>query len=881
MSAQLASWLETHRQPILRAWTRALRSDSRSGQAPRIDRTALAALYDQLVTRAHGRESPSVPIESVLSQLEGAPASLATWLRVPFGLRRAAWEVALHQEPAAALPLLAALEPLIDQVVEAWARRYEATMTATLRQRVEEAEFMTTQLAVASEEADEVALRISRLYAFSRAISGSLQLHDLLRIIGEEFQQTLSADCCTIWLRTENDLINAHTRGYPEPLATQRYALHEASLVPQALQRSEPWLLDAPFALQDGGWVDPGAALLALPLIAGDKRLGVIVMQRRQQSFAAEQAVLAQSLASQAALALENACLYDQIVQLNAELEQRIEARTAELRTERDRLELLFAVSSAVSSTLDVDQMLAELLAVLAQRLHIRYASAMLIDAETAQLERRAVLGDTAERALRAPLGAGIAGWVARHAAPLLIDDVTADPRWQASAGGETYAGCAAVLAVPLVASDETLGVLTVAHPEAGHFSHEHQRLLTVIANEVAVALHNAALYHYISDQATRLAAMVRAERAASSQSQAILQSIADGVLVCDCDGQVILANAASARVLDQPLEELFLQNLHDILRALQLNAPERAPLQAILEAPLDEQGQPRRFRASFRRGPRSLDLSIGPVITESGDLLGGVVILRDITREMESDRLKTEFIGTVSHELRTPMTVIKGYLQLLTLGSTGELTPMQRQLLDTIAGNAERMTSIINDLLDITKIESGSVEMEFKPLGVLEAIGLAVSGQEALIEQRGHRLTLDVPADLPAVRADGTRFHQILDHLLSNAIKYTHRNGAITIRARQAAYDDIPADQRAGLASRSHYVAIAIEDTGIGIAPEDQARIWERFYRVDSELKVEAGGTRLGLALVRPLTQLMGGRVWVESRLGAGSTFTLLLPVA
>jgi signal transduction histidine kinase len=214
-------------------------------------------------------------------------------------------------------------------------------------------------------------------------------------------------------------------------------------------------------------------------------------------------------------------------------------------------------------------------------------------------------------------------------------------------------------------------------------------------------------------------------------------------------------------------------------------------------------------------------------------------------------------------------------------MGSMGELTPMQRQLLDTIKTNAERMTAIINDLLDITKIESGSVELEFKPVDVLEAISLSVNRQQPLLEARGHHLKLDVPADLPLLQADQARFGQVLDNLLSNALKYTPKGGKIAIGARALEGDTLPINRRAGLPTRRTYVEITIGDNGIGIASAEHERIWERFFRVESDLKVEAGGTGLGLALVRPLVHLMGGRLWLESEAGNGATFGVLLPAA
>ena len=887
MSERLAYWLEHHEAAIIPRWARRIRergvSDERVGTAE-LRSAFFVKAYAGLVSAARGEYEQLTAALNKAAQLRGrTDKTLPQLLEIPFQLRRIVWDLALEDDaPEAMMQVLAELEPLTEWMVGILSRQFGQEVEHALRERIDEAEFMATQLAVATEEADSVALRVNRLYTFSQALSGSLQLQDLVSIIGQELQQTLGAERGAIWLRAGHQLINARAWGYTQALDTIRYPLEDASLVPQALQRSTPWLLADPSTSQDGGWVDPQAALLALPLLVGDERLGVIVIQGPHERLSSKQVALAQSLANQAALAIENAQLYEQIVQLNAELEQRIQARTQELRTERDRLDLLFAISSAVNSTLDIDMMLTEMLQVLGQRLAVTHGSMMLLDAETAQLVRCATLGNHNGTIQRFPLGVGVAGWVAQHREPVRVDDVTQDMRWVApdpTADDQKQSG--SLLAVPVMTSDELLGVLTLSHPEVGFFRLEHQRVLTVVANEVASALRNADLYRYISDQAARLATMVQAERAASSQSQAILQSIADGVVVCDCDGQVMLANPMSARILDQPVEDIFMANVHDLLRALKISGPERAPLREVLKDPLDEQGQPRQFRTTFRIGPRSVDMALGPVITESGDLLGGVAILRDITREIESDRLKTEFIGTVSHELRTPMTVIKGYVQLLGMSSMGELTPMQRQLLDTIKSNAERMTAIINDLLDITKIESGSVELDFKPIGVLDAISLAVNGQQSLLEARNHQLRIDVPADLPPLVADHNRFQQVLANLLSNALKYTPKGGEVTVHARLVPSSDVPEEHRLGLAGRRQYVQVAVSDTGIGIAAEDHERIFERFFRIESELKVEAGGTGLGLALVRPLMQLMGGRIWIDSELGKGTTFTILLPAA
>jgi len=249
--------------------------------------------------------------------------------------------------------------------------------------------------------------------------------------------------------------------------------------------------------------------------------------------------------------------------------------------------------------------------------------------------------------------------------------------------------------------------------------------------------------------------------------------------------------------------------------------------------------------------------------------------------RRVESDRLKTEFIGTVSHELRTPMTSIKGFTQLLAMGSLGPVNDTQKEFLQIIQTNAERMITIINDLLDITKIETGSVELDLRPLHLAESLSNVMMELQPNIQAREHALSISIPPGLPLVRADARRLNQILVNLLSNAVKYTPVGGKIALEAREVDIDAVPEARREGLKSAVRYALVEVRDTGVGVAPEEHERIFERFYRTENPLKVEAGGTGLGLSLVRPLIQLLGGQIWVNSTLNEGSTFSFIIPAA
>jgi signal transduction histidine kinase len=367
-----------------------------------------------------------------------------------------------------------------------------------------------------------------------------------------------------------------------------------------------------------------------------------------------------------------------------------------------------------------------------------------------------------------------------------------------------------------------------------------------------------------------------------ASKMESILQSLSDGVVVCDTYGDILSVNPAAGRLLQRNIEEWFLggtTRLHDVLRHLLDQNTEKLPLDDLLTNPYGSNDEPRVFESTVEIDMRVLSLTLGPVLKVDGELIGALLLMHDVTREVEADRLKTEFIGTMSHELRTPMTAIKGFTQLLGMGGLGPVNDTQREFLQTIQSNAERMISIINDVLDITKIETGSIDLEMRPIHLAETLSGVMSEVKTMLEARQHVLTMNIPPGLPLVRADATRLHQILYNMVSNAIKYTPVGGNIAVEAHEAVLEHLPDQVRDRVPQDRRYVQMNIKDTGVGIAPNEVDLIFERFYRTENPLKVEAGGTGLGLSLVKPLIELLGGRIWVESVLKEGSTFSFILP--
>jgi signal transduction histidine kinase len=258
----------------------------------------------------------------------------------------------------------------------------------------------------------------------------------------------------------------------------------------------------------------------------------------------------------------------------------------------------------------------------------------------------------------------------------------------------------------------------------------------------------------------------------------------------------------------------------------------------------------------------------LAPVIWRN-EFLGTVSIFRDITHEVEVDRLKSEFVATVSHELRTPMTSIKGYVDILLMGAAGALNENQTHFLDIVRSNTDRLAVLVNDLLDISRIEAGRVSLSLQAIDMREVAEDVIADvkRRSQEENKLMNLTYEADKDLPRVTGDIERVRQILGNLVDNAYHYTPQNGKIIVH--MAVVDETN-------------IQIDVQDNGIGIDAVDTDRIFERFFRGEHPLVLATPGTGLGLAIVKQLVTMHKGRIWMKSKgiAGEGSTFSFTLPI-
>ncbi|MBN1221554.1 MAG: HAMP domain-containing protein [Anaerolineae bacterium] len=344
-------------------------------------------------------------------------------------------------------------------------------------------------------------------------------------------------------------------------------------------------------------------------------------------------------------------------------------------------------------------------------------------------------------------------------------------------------------------------------------------------------------------------------------RSEAIIRSITDGLVVVDADFKIVAINPMAASILNTGLNQAEGKHFFDVIQNHELYEYMKTVAQTGQSPKLDEVEST--LAIEYGEQTHHYRFAITPVKTQGDQMLGVVLLLQDVTKFKELNRLKSEFVMTASHELRTPLTSIAMSIGLLMENASVNLSENERELLQAAQEDVERLRALVNNLLDLSRIEAGRLELDLKPVSVLFLVEKAVSTLLAQIEEKNIELSQTIPADLPNVNADPNKVTWVITNLLANALRYTNRCGHIRVSAELV----------------SEFVYVAVSDDGIGIPLEFQKKIFEKFVQVESGKS--SGGSGLGLAICREIIKAHGGTIWVNSTPGQGSTFTFTLPLA
>lgn len=447
----------------------------------------------------------------------------------------------------------------------------------------------------------------------------------------------------------------------------------------------------------------------------------------------------------------------------------------------------------------------------------------------------------------------GVAGKVARTGRATLLRDVSRDPDYRAFAPEVR-----AELAVP-IGADPPLAVLLLDSPRSAAFGDGEVAFVDALCNLAVNPLRRAIHYQQVLETSAHLGQ--------------VFASMPNGLVLMDQQGRVLRHNPAWLAIWGLPPDSMR-DPFYIPLDLVPLLLPRlRDPL-ALTELCAEGQRSPAEVQSLLVRlnNPhQELMLLSAPTRDSFGSLTGRLWIVSDVTREREADRLKSEFLSIVSHELRTPLTSIMGYTELLLARN---FTPgEQHEFIKTVYDEANHLYQIVEDLLGVTRLEAGNVRLDRWAVSLRQIIGDLVTHLSNQISGK-HTMLINVAPHLSPVYADRDKVRQVLVNLITNAVKYSPNGGEIRLTVTEDA--ELPPDHPKG-----QFVRIAVSDQGIGIAPEDLPRIWERFYRVDNGNTRRIGGTGLGLSIAKALVELHGGRIWAESKLNKGSTFYFTLPVA
>ena len=497
------------------------------------------------------------------------------------------------------------------------------------------------------------------------------------------------------------------------------------------------------------------------------------------------------------------------------------------LRHRVDVLKELEQIGRSVTASLDLDYVLTAIVDSAVNISGAEEGNLLILDDDSGELYMRAARNfqDEFVRTFRLPVSDTLAGEVIRTGKPVLLDEGTLQKI-------KTSYLVRTLMYVPLKIHGRVIGVLGVDNRESKQaFTSHHLALVSTLADYAAIAIENARLYSSTEVERRKL--------------ETILDGVEDGVIVVGFDDRMILVNRTARDafsigedepILLKPIEEVF---HHEELLYIFTGGHDTYPYRS--ELVLDD--------------GRIMNAQLASVPD-----VGFAVTMQDITYFKELDTIKSDFVNTVSHDLRSPLTAILGYAELIS--RVGEVNDQQREFISRIQISVRNITTLINDLLDLGRIEAGFDSC--KELVLLSMIvQYSVDSMMNDLNRKGLKLTLDTPANLPKILGDPVRLRQIVDNLLGNAIRYTPEGGTIAIRLR---------------AERGQ-VIMQVEDTGLGIPPADQPYIFDKFYRAGN-VPSDVSGSGLGLAIVKSIVEGHLGRVWVDSSLETGSTFTVVLPV-
>ncbi len=606
-------------------------------------------------------------------------------------------------------------------------------------------------------------------------------------------------------------------------------------------------------------------SLLIVPLVAQDQVKGLLSLSTvgSPRTFTEQDISLSRMLAGQLAAAITAFSITDAA-----------QRRSAELAT-------LNNISSAVTSSLDTQEIYHLVVEKLNEYFRVEAGSLLMRDEQSGDLEFVMTLeaGEEKLAGVIIPRGEGVVGSVAESQHYAIVPDPSNDPRFYRKISEKTGYPTRSILCVPMIVKGRTIGVIELLNKREGDFTPEDANRLMRMAATIGVALENARLFQEVATGRDRL--------------EAILNSNQDGILMSDTHGIVVTANPKAAHLLQQTQEQLLGQQLENLLDTLHSNAIDVSIPSVIHEQASSSDTFELELNSPHHCFIRQISL---PVHDTNNAVIGQLTLLQDISGERELAQLRDDYTGMLVHDLRAPLTAIMNGIMMVRRGLGGPISPQQDELLGIAYNSSQTMMEMVNTLLDISKMEQGRMVLDIELFPPYTIVNETMGRLNALAENHSITFQQEIPPEMPDLRADREKMTRVLQNLIDNAVKFSPRGGIVTLGAtyiqtnnsavpnNQPHNNDCEATDNTTILpftlpdiADGEWLIFWVKDQGPGIPPQYRERIFEKFGQIRNR---KVRGTGLGLTFCKLVTESHGGKIWVESKEGEGSIFALTIPL-
>lgn len=509
----------------------------------------------------------------------------------------------------------------------------------------------------------------------------------------------------------------------------------------------------------------------------------------------------------------------------------------------------LLKANRILASTLDIDKLLKIVLELASEVVGAETASLLLVDQRTGELVFNIALGQAEERLkeIHLKMGEGIAGWVAQENKSLIVNDPENDPRWTRKADDKTNFVTRSILCVPMVHQGNILGVVqTINKQNRNGFSEFDRIILEAFASQTAVAIQNAKHFSSLAAEKEKV--------------DTIFSQMTEGAVYCNSSHRAAFANSSAYRLLGVKGDQILRKNIAEIFEGYVLR-PSLNILQQSMVPVLDFEAEQGGQSAVILNG------IIKKIYSDKKDLIGTLLVFRDVTQLKKEENLKRSFLSLISHKLRTPLVTITGYVPLLLEDpQLQKLDPFVLKAIESVGQQGQILKQLVEKLISFSSVEANAVALTKKAGNALELMRSAVASMQTYLENRQARVVWDSSIEsLPDLWVDPSLFCEIVKSLIENAAKFN-------VKSEKQIVCSGKADET--------QVYISIADDGRGIPETEQENIFKNFYQIEEFFTGQVEGAGLGLALVKRLVEMHGGTIQVQSKVGQGSTFTISFPL-